>query len=145
MPSEAFQAIATTTANREVAWEAMQQPEVWEGIAGVEQVTDAEFHPDGSLARFRLAASAAGRSYPGVAEVVEATPGRSMTLHLRTSELAATVALSLDVADEGTRLTIDVEVRTTTFMASLFFPVVADVMRRGLPAAAEDFAHRIDR
>lgn len=145
MPSESFQATATTTSAPEIAWKAMQQPDVWEGIAGVEQVSDPEFQSDGSLARFRLAATAAGKSYPGAAEVVESIPGRSMTLRLSTSELAATVALSLESADEGTLLTINVDIRTTTFMASLFFPVVADVMRRGLPTAAKDFAHRIDR
>ena len=145
MPSEAFQATAITTSDPAAAWEAMQQPDVWEGIAGVEHVTDPEFHPDGSLARFRLAAIAAGKSYPGIAEVVESTPGRTMTLRLSTSELTATVALSLQGGDRGTHLTIDVDIRTSTFMASLFFPVVADVIGRGLPAAAEDFARRIGR
>ena len=145
MPSEAFRATATTTSDPVTAWEAMQQPEVWEGIAGVEHVTDPEFHPDGSLARFRLAAIAAGKSYPGVAEVIESTPGRTMKLRLSTSELAATVALSLRASDQGTHLTIDVDMRTSTFMASLFFPVVAGVIGRGLPTAAEDFARRIDR
>ena len=145
MPREAFQATATTTSAPEVCWKAMQQPDVWEGIAGVEKVTDPEVHPDGSLARFRFAATVAGKSYPGVAEVVESIPGGFMTLQLSTSELTATIALSLVGADQGTHLTIDVNIRTTTFMAGLFFPVVADVMRRGLPTAAEDFADRIDR
>ena len=144
MPSEAFQATATTTSAPEISWTAMQQPDVWEGIAGVEKITDPEFHPDGSLARFRFGVTAAGKSYPGVAEVVESIPGDSMTLQLSTSELAATVALSLEGAAQGTHLRIHVNIRTTTFMAGLFFPVVADVMRRGLPTAAEDFARRIE-
>ncbi|MEX2422542.1 MAG: SRPBCC family protein [Acidimicrobiia bacterium] len=143
MPSETFQATATTSADPAKVWEGMQRPEVWEGIAGVERVSDPEFHPDGSLARFRFAATAAGRSYPGMAEVTESTPGQSMSLQLNTSELAATIALALQGEASGTRLTIDVEIRSLTFMASLFFAVVADVLGRGLPAAAEDFAQRI--
>ena len=145
MPSEAFQATATTSADPASAWAGMQQPEVWEGIAGVERITDPEFHPDGALARFRFAATAAGRSYPGMAEVAESTPGQSMRLRLSTSELAATIALALQGEGTETRLTIDVEIRSTTFMASLFFPVVADVLGRGLSAAAQDFARRLDR
>ena len=143
MPTEAFRATATTNTDPAGAWEAMQQPEAWEGIAGVERVTGPEFHADGSLARFRFEAEVGGKSYPGVAEVAESAPARSMTLQLATSELAATVGLALQDVDGGTEITIELTIRTSTFMASLFFPLVADVIGRGLPTAAEDFARRI--
>jgi hypothetical protein len=144
MPIEAFQATATTTAPVDVAWEAIQRPEAWEGIAGVDQVSYPTFGADGSLVSFRMSATAAGRSYPGIAEVVESTPAASMRLHLTTSELSATIHISLFPGETDTEVAIDLEIRSRTFTAGLFFPIIADVIGRGLPAAAEDFARRMD-
>jgi hypothetical protein len=91
-----------------------------------------------------MSATAAGRSYPGIAEVVESTPAASMRLHLTTSELSATIHISLIPGEIDTEVAIDLEIRSRTFTAGLFFPIIADVIGRGLPAAAEDFAQRMD-
>jgi hypothetical protein len=143
MPSQSFQSAARTAVPVDEAWTALQHPRVWEGIAGVDHVTDAEHDPDGNLTGFAFAAIVGRMRYPGTSQVTHRRPPAHMRLALDTAELVATIDVALAPYDRHTDLRIELAVRTKSLLAGMFFPAIADSIGRGLPQAADDLATRL--
>lgn len=143
MPSQTFRATATTSGTIASAWQALQRPETWEGIAGVETVHGAVHDADGNLTRFAFAASVGGVRYPGTSDVTISDEPDHIRLELTTSEVIATIDVHLRTVADTTTLTVDLAVRSRSLLAGMFFPAIADSIGRGLPATTEDFASRL--
>lgn len=144
MPSQSFRATAETAASVDHAWSRLQLPEVWEGIAGVDEVAEAS-HVDGRLTGFAFSATVAGRRYPGTSTVTASTPPDRMRLQLDTTELLAGIDLSLHPAGSATEIHVSLTLESKSFLAGMFFPSIADGIDRGLPTAVAGLARRLSQ
>lgn len=145
MPTQSFQATAVAPAPVETAWRALHLAETWEGIAGVEAVSDATHDAAGHLVAFGFSASVGGVRYPGRSTVTHLDEPTHMRLDLTTSEVVASIDVRLDGATAETTVTVELAVRSRSFLAGMFFPAIADSIGRGLPATTADFARRLGR
>ncbi len=143
MPTQSFQAAADSPTSLDDAWSALQRADTWEGIAGVDDVTDPTHGVDGQLTGFGFAATVSGLRYPGQAAVASASPPNEMRLELTTSEMSATIDVRLTASGETTRVQVALTVTSKSFLAGMFFPSIAAAIGRGLPTAVEDFANRL--
>jgi len=143
VPTQSFQGAADSPASLDDAWSALQRADTWEGIAGVDDVTDSAHGADGQLTGFGFAATVSGLRYPGQAAVASASPPNDMRLELTTSEMSATIDVRLTASGETTRVQVALTVTSKSFLAGMFFPSIAAAIGRGLPNAVEDFATRL--
>lgn len=143
MPSQRFQTSATTPTSPERAWTALQRAETWQGIAGVDHISDATHTADGHLRSFAFAVRVGGVPYRGTSTVTDAAAGERMHLELSTSEVLATIGVRLERVDSHTEVEFDLMVQSRSFLAGMFFGAIADSIGRNLAVTAVDFAHRL--
>lgn len=143
MPTQSFRAAAATPTSPDNAWTSLQRAATWEGVAGVEEISNATHAPDGTLTSFAFVVSVGAMRYPGTARVTHAERPRHMGLELTTTELVATIDVRLTDIGDDTGVDVDMSVRATSFLAGMFFGAIADSIGRGLPAATEGFAQRL--
>lgn len=141
MPSQTFAHTAVTAASIEQAWGALQQPETWEAIGGIERVSDPRRAPDGRLMGFEFAFNAGGRYYAGRATTVRSERPERMTVEIDTSEMAGTMDVAL-AADGASKVSVAVtlSIRSKGLLSGLFFPLIAESIGAGLPANVDRFA-----
>ncbi len=143
VPTQSFNAAAESPTSIEDAWSALQRAATWEGIAGVDDVTDPTHDADDQLLGFGFAATVSGLRYPGQAAVASTSPPNEMRLELTTSEMSATIDVRLTASGETTRVQVELTVKSSSFLAGMFFPSIAAAIGRGLLTAVEDFANRL--
>jgi uncharacterized protein YndB with AHSA1/START domain len=145
MPSQSFQASAISKASISQAWTALQRAETWEGIAGVDSVSNAVHDSEGGLTRFDVGATVAGRRYPGEAIVTHTEEPHRMAVDVTTSDLLGIVEVSLTPHDEGTNVSINLTVGSRSFLAGMFFPKVAAAIGSGMHDTVAGFAEHLAR
>lgn len=143
MPSRTFHARASTRATTDTAWAALQRPGIWEGIAGVDEVTDARHGPDGLLTGFAVRATVGGTAYPGTAVVTASRAPTAMRVDVTTEGLAADIDVTLRTTDAETSVSVSITVTSRGFLGGLVFPVVAEAIGSGLDRTVADFAARL--
>ena len=143
MPTQSFRAAASTPTSPDNAWTSLQRATTWEGVAGVEEISNAAHAPDGTLTSFAFVVSVGAMRYPGTSRVTHTERPRHMGLELTTTELVATIDVRLTDIGDDTGVEVDMSVRTKSFLAGMFFGAIADSIGRGLPAATEGFAQRL--
>lgn len=143
MPSRNFSHSVTVDAPRERLWAELEKPETWEAIGGVERVYDAVIDEEGRLEGFSFEARAAGRTYPGLAIPHAREEGRLMAWAIDTSEIDGVISVELNDEDEGTLLTVAVEVQSRSTLSAVFLPAIASGLGKGLPQAVERFAETV--
>ncbi len=120
-------------------WEALQHASTWSGIGPVDDVWDAAHDEGGDLQGFRWSAHVGPTKYEGSARVAVAAAPHHMKLHLESNELSG--ALIADIAeDDSPSLVVTLEVASKGALASMFFPIIAEAIGRGLPRQVEEFA-----
>ncbi|MEE8497286.1 MAG: SRPBCC family protein [Acidimicrobiia bacterium] len=139
MPSDTFSHTVTVSATPESIYSALQRPETWKGIGPIEDVWDAT-HEGDMLVGFKWSARAAGKSWEGTARRGTDRAAGEMTLNLDSSEIAGTIAVTLQPDEDSTALTIKLSVRSKGLLAGMFWGVVADTLRKGMPAQVEVFS-----
>lgn len=145
MPRASFtHHVAIPRASDEI-WGELQVAETWSNIGPVEEVWD-EVHDDaGHLERYRWSTSVGPRTYRGKAIVAASVPGRLMRLDLDAGEVLGTLTTALSENGDGTtHLEVTLEVVSRGALSTMFFPVVADAVGRGLPTQVEQFAQRLE-
>ena len=143
MPSAEFEHTAFAPVSVEKAWQQLQKPETWEGLAGVDEVFDVHHAPDGLLTAYRFRATAASQVYEGSATTVEATTESRMAIDIVTSEVTGTITTNLSAVDQGVSVSVRVKLRSTGFMSTLFFPVISQALGSGLPKQVAAFVERL--
>lgn len=143
MPSARFSHTVHADISLEDAWAALQRPETWASLAGVDEITDPEFSDDGSLAGYAFVATAAGQQYPGRASTLVSDPPEQMAVSIDTSHLAGTINTRL--RDDANSIVVEVtlELTTKSALTSMFFPVLSTAVGNGLPGQVEAFAQRL--
>ena len=144
MPAENFQHTATTIANREQVWAALQQPETWEGVPGVDHVHDPVIDHNGALRGFSFESVVAGKKFLGRAIPAGRDEGRVMSWNVETPDLAGTITVQLDDATLGTNVAVSLYVESRGVLSSVFFPLISSTIGTGFPQTVESFAGGLD-
>lgn len=134
---------ARTTASPEAVWEALQDPDTWATVAGVDGTSNRS-NANGQLSAFDFSTSIGGMTYRGSARVAEAIPGRSMTLSIRSNELTGTVEVAFGDTDQGTELDVSMRISPNGLVGAMVFPVISSALRSGFPESVERLAASLD-
>lgn len=137
VPAETFTHTVTVHADETAIEALLQEPATWKGIGPIDEVWDAD-HDHGRLSGFRWSARAAGKSWEGTAERVG--DDQPMTFELDSSEIAGSITVSLEAGADGTAITVELFARSKGLLSGMFWGVVANAMRNGLPGQVEGFA-----
>ncbi len=139
MPSETFRHSAKTGTTSETVWAALQKPETWEAIPGVDRVIDPVV-VDGALQGFSFESTAAGKKYLGKAAPARRVEGESMAWYIETTEVRGTIMVNLAPNGDGTQVLVALTVEGVGTLSSMFFPVIAGSIGSGFPKAVDEFA-----
>ena len=126
-------------------WAALGDPKTWEGISGVDRVTDSERDEHGRLASFSFETTIGGRPYRGVARPGERVEGSRVVWLIESPDVGGSIDVSLVPLDLGTSVTVALTVSVEGFLASMFFPVISQALGRGFPEAVDDFVAGLGR
>lgn len=141
VPSDSFTHSVVVDAPVSEVWAAMDDPQTWASISGIDQVTNPQF-ADNQLVGFSFTSDVAGRTYHGKATPAGRTHGRSITWGISNSEIKGQVQIEMSPVSHGTKLTVNLEVESAGMMSRMFFPVIAGTIGNGLPRTVEQFATR---
>jgi len=141
MPSDTFSHTVKVDAPPESVAKDLQVAATWKGIGPIDEVWDAT-HDGANLTGFRWSARAAGKSWEGTATRTDDKKTGTMTLDLDSSEIAGALTVSYVPVDGGTALTVDLFARSKGVLAGMFWGVVADALRSGLPTQIEAFGRQ---
>ncbi len=139
MPRASFSHSVEITRPPAEVWATLQDAATWSGIGPVDDVWEPTHAADGTLESFQWSAHVGPTSYKGSAVVSVATAPRQMRLDLDSSELTGSLTADIEHKD-STRLAVTLEVASKGGMGALFFPLIAEVIGRGLPEQVEAFA-----
>jgi len=140
VPSQTFSHSSSTTAPIQDVWAALDRPETWEAIGGVDRVFDPRIDDQGKLQGFSFETVAGGKRHTGTASPRERVEGTTMAWNIESSEVRGTTSIDLEGDGQGTKVTVTVHVESIGFLSSMFFPVIAGALGKGLPTAVEEFA-----
>ena len=143
MPRASFSHSVQLTSSAASAWDALQTATTWSGIGPVDEVWDAAHGADGTLDSFRWSAHVGPTKYQGSAVVAIADSPHHMKLNLDSSELTGSLITDIEEGDSPF-LAVTLEVVSKGTMASLFFPIIAEAIGRGLPDQVERFARSLE-
>jgi len=141
VPSDTFSHSVTVQATPESIDAALQRPDTWRGIGPIDEIWDAT-HEGASLTGFKWRARAAGRPWEGTAERLAHTASGAIAFGLDSSEIAGSITVVLEPNGATTGVTVRLSAQSKGFLASMFWGVVADALRRGLPSQVEAFGEQ---
>jgi hypothetical protein len=141
VPSQTFSHSTEAAVPVHVVWAALERPETWEAIGGVDRVFDPRIDETGRLRGFSFDTVAAGKRYVGTATPRERIDGQRLSWHIENSEIRGSTTVDLASTDNGdTMLTVTLDVESAGFLSSMFFPIIAGAIGNGLPRAVDEFA-----
>jgi carbon monoxide dehydrogenase subunit G len=139
--SQTFSHTASTATPVDRVWAALDRPETWAAIGGVDRVHDPVVDDEGRLMGFSFETRIGGIAYRGKASPRERMEGSVMAWDIDSPDIRGVTAVRLEGdGDAGTRLTVTLTVESKGMLASMFFPSIAGAVGRGLPGAVEEFA-----
>ena len=144
MPKETFSHSAITRAARTEVWKALDKPDTWEGIGGVDKVISPVIDKDGRLRGFSFETAVGGKIYLGKATPKAREESRLMAWNIENSEVRGVTTVQLTADGPGTRVRVTLEVESVGIFASMFFPVIARALGSGLPQTVDAFAASFD-
>lgn len=144
MSRQTFSHSAVTSASPAEVWRALDLPETWEGIGGVNRVFDPEIDGEGRLRGFRFETLAAGSRYRGEATPRARQERRLMSWNIESPEVRGVITVESAQAEDGTEISVELTVESLGVLSTVFFPVVAGAIGNGLPGAVEDFARNLE-
>jgi carbon monoxide dehydrogenase subunit G len=126
-------------------WNVLQDVNTWANIGPVERVWDPAHDQSGTLTSYRWSTTVAGKEYQGSAKTVAAEPGSSMKLELDGGEVVGVLTTHLNPNADADHTTVEVvlDVSSRGALSAMFFPLIADAIKRGLPDQVEEFAARL--
>ncbi len=144
MPKETFSHSAVTRATRTEVWEALDKPETWEGIGGVDRVIDPVIDDIGRLRGFTFETFVAGTKYLGEATLHAREEEQMMTLNIANSEIRGAIRVNLSDDGQGTLIRVTLDVESAGVLSGMFFPMIAKTIGSGLPRTVDEFAESFD-
>ena len=124
-------------------WAALDEPETWEAVAGVDRVREPVFDADGRLRGFLFDTVVGGRAYEGRATPLDREEGRLIAWSIANSQVTGAITVELEDTKGGTRLDVSVEMQPVSMMSRMFFGVITRTVEEGLPRTVEEMAERL--
>jgi hypothetical protein len=121
-------------------WAALDRPDTWEAIGGVDRVFDPAIDEEGRLFGFSFDTHAAGRKYVGTARPHERVEGKAMAWSVQNSEVKGIASVTLNPRATGTTITVTLQVESVGLLSSMLFPIIAGAIGSGLARAVDEFA-----
>jgi carbon monoxide dehydrogenase subunit G len=144
MPSAIHRHSAPAGQPIDAVWARLQEAGTWAGIGPVEEVWD-PVHEGGRLRSYRWRTTVGPTRYDGTATVVRSEPPHRMELSLDGGEVTGTLTTELSTnGDRHTTITVSLKIVSRGMLSSMFFPVVSDAVRRGLPEQVDRFARSLE-
>lgn len=66
-----------------------------------------------------------------------------MAWSVDTTEVSGTTSVEISPNNAGTLIAVTLEVESKGLLSTMFFPVIASTVGRGLPRSVDDFADRL--
>jgi hypothetical protein len=139
VPSDTFSHAVTIPTDRAVIGAALEQADTWKGLGPIDTVWDARFEGE-RLAGFRWSARAAGKTFEGTADRIGIEEVEPMRLNLESSDVTGTITVDLATEGAGSTMTVTMTVQSKSFMAGMFWGIISDALRTGLPDQVDAFA-----
>lgn len=140
MPSETFSHTTVAFASIDDVWTALDRPQTWESIGGIDRVVDPVIDSQGRLQRFSFDSMVAGKPYRGEATPAGREERQLMAWNIVNSEVAGVISVQLSDSDANTTIKVDLTVESRGLLASMFFAVVSKTIGDGLPRSVDEFA-----
>ena len=140
MPSASFSHTADAATSPEDVWERLQTVQPWANIGPIDEVWDPT-HDGAALRGYRWSATVGPTKYKGTATVVESTEPERMSLDLDAREMAGQLIAEISSnGSGGCQITVTLDIESRGMLSTLFFPVVSEAVKNGLPRQVEQFA-----
>ncbi|MBT8199155.1 MAG: hypothetical protein KJO36_01435 [Acidimicrobiia bacterium] len=123
-------------APRLTIWRALQQPETWTALTGIDEMIDYEMDGE-DLAVIRWRSKIGPRRIRGETRVEASAKPDFMTMVIDGGEVIALTTASLFDSASGTRVDVVGELEPNGFMAHLILPVVANSIENSMPRALD--------
>ncbi len=133
----------TVASSRAEVWAALDRPETWNAVAGVERVHQEVIDDQGRLRGFRFDTVVGGRAFESVASPRDRFDERLMSWNITNLHIEGIIRVELEDEADGTGLTVEIELASTSLMSRMLFGTIADGVRRGLPRTVEALASQI--
>jgi carbon monoxide dehydrogenase subunit G len=140
VPSETFSHTSVASASIEDVWAALDEPQTWESIGGIDKVVDPIVDPEGRLQGFSFDTIVAGTPYRGEATPAGREEGLRIGWNIENSEISGSITVALSENGSNTSITTTLTVESKGMLASMFFPVIAKAIGSGLPRSLDAFA-----
>ncbi|MCI0678625.1 MAG: hypothetical protein L0Z63_06250 [Actinobacteria bacterium] len=140
MPRETVAHTAMAPADIDTAWQALNRPSTWEGIAGVDRVFDPAIDDQGRLRGFSFSTSVGGRSHEGRATPHQRIEGSVMAWDIDSGEVMGVLTVGLRDQGGQTEVTVTIDMESVGMLSTLFFGVIVSALRNGLPDTVKGFA-----
>lgn len=143
MPAETFSHSAIAHTDLEGAWRALQSPDTWAAVGGVDEVHDPRHDAAGRLLGYRFSVTAAGRRFRGTATTSLLEAPTAMAVDIDSSEMTGRITVRLEETDQSVRVTVTLDARSKGLLSGMFFGVIASAIGNGLPENVDAFAGRL--
>jgi hypothetical protein len=145
VPSRSFHESAFADAVIAIVWGALNDPQSWESVPGVDRILESMVDHDGQLQGFSFESVAAGKKYLGRAIPAGREIEKMMAWDIETSEIRGRIVVGLHEADPGTRVDVSLRMESVGVLSSVFFPVIAAAIGDGFPKTVQDFARGLSQ
>lgn len=145
MPKASFSHSSTVSSPREKVWTALDLPETWNSIAGVDRVHEPITDAEGRLLGFKFDTVVAGKAYEGTASPHARVEGETMSWDISNSQIRGVIHVGLSDHFDGTLLDVGVDIESVSMFSSMFFGVISKTVGDGLPRTVEEMASGLAR
>jgi carbon monoxide dehydrogenase subunit G len=121
-------------------WRALNDPQSWESIPGVDRILESVVDDGGQLQGFSFESVAAGKRYLGRALPAGRESEKMMAWDIETSEIRGRIIVGLQEANPGTRVDVSLRMESVGVLSSVFFPVIASAIGESFPNTVQEFA-----
>jgi carbon monoxide dehydrogenase subunit G len=121
-------------------WRALNDPQSWESIPGVDRILESVVDDGGQLQGFSFESVAAGKRYLGRALPAGRESEKMMAWDIETSEIRGRIIVGLQEANPGTRVDVSLRMESVGVLSSVFFPVIASAIGESSPNTVQEFA-----
>lgn len=139
MPGRNFAHHVISPVSAEQAWRALQRPETWGRIGGVNKIETPTFDDDGSLTGYRFEVDIAGIPYRGTARRTDWAPPHRMTMTIDSEQLTGQIKVEVLPVATGTEVKVYMAMEPAGMFGSMFFPIVSNAVAKEFPGAVERF------
>ena len=144
MARESFSHSTVVNAPRARIWGALDDPETWNAVAGVERVHEPIVDAKGRLQGFKFDTIVAGKAYEGIASPHARSEGEALSWDIANSQITGVIKVELEDVTGGTLLEVGVEMEARGMLSRMFFGTISKVVGNGLPNTVNDMARMFE-